>query len=243
MLNSQSHLTRFVWALILLLTVTPREGLVAFGAEIEVLAETSPLVPSRALKAEVVARRLYLQGGFDDRTTTGEQLLGYVLTVSITNAAGHVLATSEINSSWAGYAFDTMIAKDLDPGEITTVIVKVKQIDTPERRAARARAAEEARRSTEARAKAERLKAQAEAAERRRATILAKKWPREIEQAVLDRQIRIGMTSEQVQVSRGKPASIHETIRASGTSEHWRYGDDQVLYFENGILTTIQRSR
>ena len=52
-------------------------------------------------------RRLYLQGGFSDRTTTGEQLLGYVLMVSITNAAGHILAESEIDSSWAGYDFDT----------------------------------------------------------------------------------------------------------------------------------------
>jgi hypothetical protein len=38
----------------------------------------------------------------------------------------------------------------------------------------------------------------------------------------------------------GKPLHVNRTVRASGTSEQWVYGIGRYLYFENGLLTTVQ---
>lgn len=52
--------------------------------------------------------------------------------------------------------------------------------------------------------------------------------------------VRIGMTQRQVLASSwGKPDDINRTITAAGTTEQWVYGG-AYLYFENGILATIQ---
>ena len=52
-----------------------------------------------------------------------------------------------------------------------------------------------------------------------------------------------GETTDQVVASWGKPRNINETITAAGKSEQWVYGSGQYLYFDNGILKTIQTSR
>jgi hypothetical protein len=75
------------------------------------------------------------------------------------------------------------------------------------------------------------------------ATVRAYGWPKSIEEAVLRRQIVIGMTTEQVQLAWGDPERIHETLRASGKSEMWVYPTRESLFFENGKLLTIQRTR
>lgn len=50
----------------------------------------------------------------------------------------------------------------------------------------------------------------------------------------------IGMTQEEVLLSSwGRPSDINKTISAGGTHEQWVYSGGY-LYFENGILTTIQ---
>lgn len=52
--------------------------------------------------------------------------------------------------------------------------------------------------------------------------------------------VRIGMTAERVRLSSwGNPRSINRTISANSTHEQWCY-DGGYLYFEDGILTTIQ---
>ena len=52
--------------------------------------------------------------------------------------------------------------------------------------------------------------------------------------------VNIGMTSEQVKASSwGKPQSVNTTTSVYGNREQWVYGRSY-LYFENGILTTIQ---
>jgi hypothetical protein len=56
---------------------------------------------------------------------------------------------------------------------------------------------------------------------------------------------KIGMTGEQVRLICGYPAKVNRTTTAYGESEQWvlTYGlnnIDMYLYFENGILTTIQ---
>jgi hypothetical protein len=54
--------------------------------------------------------------------------------------------------------------------------------------------------------------------------------------------IRIGMTIQNViDSSWGRPEKINKTITASGTSEQWVYLNGGYLYFENGLLTTIQQ--
>lgn len=53
--------------------------------------------------------------------------------------------------------------------------------------------------------------------------------------------VSIGMTREEVLDSMwGKPQSINRTTGAYGTHEQWVYRGRNYLYFENGVLTTIQ---
>lgn len=81
-----------------------------------------------------------------------------------------------------------------------------------------------------------------EAENRRRAFIRAKAWAANIEDAVLRREVVIGMTRYQAEASWGKPSQINETTTAAGIREQWVYGG-AYLYFENGVLTAIQRTR
>jgi hypothetical protein len=106
--------------------------------------------------------------------------------------------------------------------------------------------AEERRRKEEQaeqqrRRRAEQHRQQAE--ESRRGEIAAKPWPEPIKQAVLDRSVEIGMTREQVAAAWGRPNTINETIRATSREEQWVYPGSSYLYFRNGTLTTIQRTR
>ncbi|WP_211147016.1 hypothetical protein [Paenibacillus dokdonensis] len=53
--------------------------------------------------------------------------------------------------------------------------------------------------------------------------------------------VSIGMTKEEVLASTwGKPKDINKTTTANYVSEQWVYSGYRYLYFENGILTTIQ---
>ena len=55
------------------------------------------------------------------------------------------------------------------------------------------------------------------------------------------RGVSIGMTTEEVlQSSWGKPKDINKTITDYGTREQWVYANYNYLYFEDGILVTIQ---
>jgi hypothetical protein len=51
----------------------------------------------------------------------------------------------------------------------------------------------------------------------------------------------IGMTKEEVRNSRwGEPEEINKTTTANIVYEQWVYPNYKYLYFEDGILTTIQ---
>lgn len=53
--------------------------------------------------------------------------------------------------------------------------------------------------------------------------------------------VNIGMTKEDVLASSwGKPNEINRTINQYGTREQWCYGNGNYLYFDDGILTSIQ---
>jgi hypothetical protein len=41
----------------------------------------------------------------------------------------------------------------------------------------------------------------------------------------------------------GKPESINTTTTQSGTLEQWVYSNGNYLYFQDGVLTTIQERR
>ncbi|WJF84126.1 hypothetical protein QRA13_06145 [Bacillus velezensis] len=57
-----------------------------------------------------------------------------------------------------------------------------------------------------------------------------------------EKKIAIGMTKQEVVQLKdwGRPKSIHKTTTASGINEQWVYGISRYLYFDNGVLTTIQ---
>ncbi|AVI29794.1 hypothetical protein C3Z10_16065 [Bacillus velezensis] len=57
-----------------------------------------------------------------------------------------------------------------------------------------------------------------------------------------EKKIAIGMTKQEVIQLKdwGRPKSIHKTTTASGINEQWVYGISRYLYFDNGVLTTIQ---
>jgi len=103
-----------------------------------------------------------------------------------------------------------------------------------------AQALEQERRRRELALEQERLR---QAQERRRQEISAKPWPEKIKRAVLEKQIEIGMTSDQVTAAWGRPESVNETITATSRQEQWKYPGPTYLYFNNGTLTTVQRRR
>jgi len=68
-------------------------------------------------------------------------------------------------------------------------------------------------------------------------------WGEDIIEVIKNKKVRIGMTEYQAMISWGKPNEINQTITSYGVSEQWVYkhfNSNQYLYFENGILETIQ---
>jgi len=70
-------------------------------------------------------------------------------------------------------------------------------------------------------------------------------WDNEICNTVASGKIHPGMTTEQVRASWGKPYKINTTISGSHNSEQWVMGEygGQYVYFDDGILTSIQQSQ
>ena len=54
------------------------------------------------------------------------------------------------------------------------------------------------------------------------------------------RDVVIGMTCEMCIASWGKPNNINTTTNTYGVREQWVYGNSRYLYFDDGVLTTIQ---
>jgi len=57
---------------------------------------------------------------------------------------------------------------------------------------------------------------------------------------ILERKVRIGMTTDMCRLSWDDPKSINETILSGKKTEQWVY-EDNYLYFDNNILTAIQK--
>jgi hypothetical protein len=69
---------------------------------------------------------------------------------------------------------------------------------------------------------------------------LIKKYGKHYANIILEGSVQIGMTKQMCIESWGKPEDINTTIGSYGRHEQWVYGNGNYLYFENGILTTIQ---
>lgn len=57
---------------------------------------------------------------------------------------------------------------------------------------------------------------------------------------VLHHEVVIGMSDELCRASWGRPRNINRTTGSWGVHEQWCYSSGNYLYFENGILTSIQ---
>ena len=68
-----------------------------------------------------------------------------------------------------------------------------------------------------------------------------------LEEATRQGRIFVGMSSDDVLKSWGKPDKINKTLTSNNRREQWVYrrgriGNDDYVYLENGIVTTIQSS-
>lgn len=59
-------------------------------------------------------------------------------------------------------------------------------------------------------------------------------------ETILKRRIDIGYTKDQCRFAWGAPERINRTTNIYGVREQWCYGSGNYLYFDDGILTTIQ---
>lgn len=96
-----------------------------------------------------------------------------------------------------------------------------------------------------ARKKAEQEAAKAEAARRAKMAPIERIMEKygcdeDIATLILHKQVRRGMTAEQCRAAWGRPEDINRTTGSYGVHEQWCYGGHNYLYFEDGILTTIQ---
>jgi len=67
-------------------------------------------------------------------------------------------------------------------------------------------------------------------------------WPDRIAAAAADNKVVLGMTAEQAYASWGKPNKVNRTVTFAGVREQWVY-DEDYLYFDDGVLTSMQLSR
>ena len=66
-------------------------------------------------------------------------------------------------------------------------------------------------------------------------------WPPEEKQLVLQRQIRIGFTEEQVRVAWGNPESERRTVYEFGEIKYLHYRGKTVVHLKNGRVQIISQ--
>lgn len=96
-----------------------------------------------------------------------------------------------------------------------------------------AQRAEEERQREEARI-------QREKEEREHKASLYRKYGKQTADLILAGKVRIGMTREMCREAWGSPDDINRSSGSWGVHEQWVYGLGSYLYFENGILSSIQ---
>lgn len=78
------------------------------------------------------------------------------------------------------------------------------------------------------------------AAKNRRKAELVKKYGSSNANLILQGKIRTGMTKSMCADAWGSPSDINKTTGSFGVHEQWVYGLGSYVYFENGVITTIQ---
>lgn len=66
-------------------------------------------------------------------------------------------------------------------------------------------------------------------------------WGPKVTQLVIERDIQIGMSRDQVRLAWGEPHDINRDVGPWGTREQWIYGESYYLYFDNGVLRSWQQ--
>lgn len=69
---------------------------------------------------------------------------------------------------------------------------------------------------------------------------LIKKYGKNIAKTILDGKVKIGFTKQMCIEAWGEPDNINRTSGSYGVHEQWVYDSGSYLYFEKGVLTTIQ---
>ncbi len=69
---------------------------------------------------------------------------------------------------------------------------------------------------------------------------LTKAWTEETWKAIEDGEVFIGMTSEQVEWSWGKPKKVTQMITARGSEQQWIYHDNRVVFVSEGKVSAAQ---
>ena len=71
---------------------------------------------------------------------------------------------------------------------------------------------------------------------------LVPKYGKATAKMMVEGKVRIGWSKQMCRESWGEPDDINRTTGSWGTHEQWVYGDIycDYLYFENGVLTSIQ---
>lgn len=64
----------------------------------------------------------------------------------------------------------------------------------------------------------------------------------EVKEAILNGEVLIGMTAEQVTAAIGAPKRTEILKNTNGLHEQWVYSSSY-LYFDNGVLTSLQQSQ
>jgi hypothetical protein len=218
------------------------------AASITVVNQSSLVVlPNDPFTASIQRRgdglELVVTGTASERTSAGERLTYAVLEIVVLQADGSVLWPAESLRLPPNNHLDWRVVVkpfgQLDGDLIDKIILRDRDVWTAERREKESRQRAEAEREQ---AKAER-QAAVRRERQREAAIRARGWPKNIEHAVIERTVVMGMTSEQVSMAWGRPNQVNETVRVSGVSEQWVYSVYRYVYFENGRVTAIQSSR
>ena len=68
----------------------------------------------------------------------------------------------------------------------------------------------------------------------------AHKWPAKVWDAIENQKVFSGMTMEQAQLSWGEPHDVNRTTAGGHVHEQWVYGENNYLYFDDGILKATQ---
>jgi hypothetical protein len=177
-----------------------------------------------SLAIEVESETIYLTGKLFRSTTTGSRVVGNVLLgVLFFDKTGAVLgeSTAVIYERDLGLGYKAAIGRvapapgGVDVSALAKVVLTVRELRTTE-----------------------------DVERERQAAIRTRAWSKDIEGAVIERRVLLGMTAEQVTLAWGKPSGVSQTLNQSGIFEQWVYSSRSTsVYFANGRVTAIQTSR